>query len=79
VRDHVEVAVGDTQVQIFHGATLVASHRRVFEPHTRVVDPAHWAGLWRTSVSARQESPPAALAALGRTLEAYAAVIGGHP
>jgi transposase len=79
VRDHVEVAVGDTQVQIFHGATLVASHRRVFEPHTRVVDPAHWAGLWRTSVSARQEPPPAALAALGRTLEAYADVIGGHP
>jgi hypothetical protein len=66
-------------VQIFHGTTLVACHRRVFEPHTRVVDPAHWAGLWRTSVSARQAPPVAALAALGRTLEAYADVIGGHP
>lgn len=58
VRDHVEVAIGDTDVQIFHGTALVSSHRRIFEPHTRVVDPAHWAGLWRTSVSARQEPPP---------------------
>lgn len=79
VRDHVEVAVGDDEVRIFHGSALVATHRRSQEPYTRVVDPAHWAGLWRTNDAARHEPPPTALAPLGRTLEAYAAVIGGHP
>jgi hypothetical protein len=76
VREHVEVAVGDDVVRIFHGTTLVATHRRVREPYARVLEPAHVAGLWRVAPTA-----PAAdgvpLAALGRSLDAYAEAIGG--
>jgi hypothetical protein len=39
VREPVEVAVGDETVRIFHGATLVATHRRVREPYARVLEP----------------------------------------
>lgn len=73
VRAHVEVHLGDDEVRIFHGASLVATHRRSFEPHSRVVDPAHWDGLWRrTPVEPPVESP---LQALGRSLDEYAAVL----
>lgn len=79
VREHVEVAVGDEIVRIYHDGTLVATHRRPFEPQTCVIDPAHWAGLWRTTVSARQEAAVAApLATLGRSLEDFAVLIGGQ-
>jgi transposase len=78
VRDHVEVALGAESVEIFHGTQLVATHRRSMEPHSRVIEPAHWAGLWRTTVSARQADPPATLAPLGRSLADYAALIGGQ-
>ena len=77
VRDHVEVVVGDQDVRIFHGIDLVAVHARSFEPHARVVDPAHYAGLWR--VPAEQALEPeiesGALAHLGRSLADYAAAI----
>jgi transposase len=79
VRDHVEVVVRDHDVRIFHGTDLVAMHARSFEPHARVVDPAHYAGLWRTP--AEREVEPAieiesgALAHLGRSLADYAAAI----
>jgi transposase len=73
VRAHVEVHLGDDEVRIFHGAALVATHRRSVEPHSRVVDPAHWDGLWRrTPVDVPAESP---LQALGRSLDEYAAVL----
>lgn len=73
VRARVEVEVADENVRIFHGAELVATHRRSSEPHARVVDPSHWNGLWRREpVEAPAESP---LKALGRTLDDYAAVI----
>lgn len=73
VREHVEVQLGDEQVRIFHGGKLVAEHRRSPEPHSRVVDPAHWKGLWRsTPVPQASESP---LQALGRTLSDYAEVV----
>ncbi|BCS33764.1 transposase [Luteitalea sp. TBR-22] len=78
VREHVEVAIGDDTVRIYHGGQLVATHRRSFGPHTCVIDPAHWAGLWRTTVSTRQEAVVAApLASLGRSLQDYAVLIGG--
>jgi transposase len=82
VRDRVEVAVGETAVRIYHGAALVAEHPRSREPHARVVDPAHYAGLWRRPVAATEpvppsEAPPGPLAALGRSLADYAAVVGG--
>jgi transposase len=74
VRDYVEVAVSDERVEIFHGTERVATHARSTEPFARIVDPQHYLGLWR------MESPaatPPALAALGRDLADYAAIIAG--
>jgi transposase len=74
VRDYVEVAVGDAAVQIFHGARLVATHPRVREPFAQVVDPAHLAGLWRPAATGpAPDTVP--LTTLGRSLDAYAAVV----
>ena len=78
VRDYVEVVLDDQTVRIFHGPTLVATHRRSFEPFARVIDPAHYAGLWR--VPTPDDSPPVAaptLALLGRDLRDYAAIVAG--
>ena len=79
VRDLVDVAVEDSIVRIFHGGELVASHDRSREPYARIVDRDHYAGLWRTPVVTQsavevEESP---LAAMGRSLDDYAAVIEG--
>lgn len=70
----VEVLVGEDDVTIFDGATVVASHRRSREPYAMVVDPSHFDGLWR-----RPEAVVAPVPALppGRSLADYAAVIGG--
>ena len=78
VREHVEIAIADDAVRIFHGATLVATHRRGHEPYARVLDPAHVAGLWRVARTEAGPAQAAPLAALGRSLDAYAAVIGGE-
>ena len=72
VRDHVEVAVSDEHVEIFHGLERVATHRRTTEPFARVVDPHHFAGLWRAHA---ETAPTASLAALGRDLADYAAIV----
>lgn len=74
VRQSVEVAVGDEQVRIFHAGQVVATHARSRQPHERVVDPAHWEGLWRPHAAQSPENS-SALATLGRTLEDYAAVV----
>jgi transposase len=74
VRDHVEVIVEDRLVRIFHGTELVATHARSTEPFARVVNIAHYAGLWR---SALDDTPTAGLAVLGRHLADYAAVVDG--
>jgi transposase len=76
VRDHVEIVVDEQTVRIFHGATVVATHARSFEPFARVVDPAHYAGLWRLRSSNDGAAPPT-LALLGRDLADYAAVVSG--
>jgi transposase len=74
VRDHVEVLVEDRVVRIFHGAEMVATHARSTEPFARIVDVAHYAGLWRAAA----DSPPTpTLARLGRALTDYAAVVDG--
>jgi transposase len=81
VRERVEVAMGETEVRVFFGGDEVARHPRSFEPFAIVRDPAHFAGLWRTrdtttpTVATTAASSP--LAALGRTLEDYAAAVGG--
>lgn len=74
VRDHVEVVVDTAHVRIFHGVILVATHARSYEPFSRVIDPAHYEGLWRrpTGIGSDTAAP---LAALGRDLAAYAAVL----
>lgn len=73
VRDHVDVLVDEQRVRIFHGSTLVATHARTMEPYARVVDPAHYTGLWR----AADVAPAQTLGLLGRSLGDYATVITG--
>lgn len=77
VRDHVEALVTATEVRVFHGQDVVAVHRRSFEPHARVVDPAHFEGLWRRTPVENIVPISQPLAALGRSLDDYAAAIGG--
>ncbi len=74
VRDHVDVVVEDHLVRIFQGTELVATHARSTEPFARVVDTAHYAGLWRSALA---EAPTPGLALLGRDLADYAAVVDG--
>jgi len=64
-RTEVEVLVGESQVRIYSGAELVASHARTIEPHTSVIDFAHYRGLWRASPQLPAAEPPRALEALG--------------
>ena len=73
VRDHVDVAIDEQTVRIFHGTDVVATHARSREPFARVVEPAHLAGLWR--VTTPHEPVDATLSALGRSLAEYAAVV----
>jgi excisionase family DNA binding protein len=62
-------------VRIFHGQDLVAVHVRSSEPHAHVVDPAHFEGIWkRTPV---ENVVPISKLLLGRSLDDYAAGIGG--
>jgi transposase len=74
VRDHVEIVVHEDRVDIFHGVDLVATHARSSEPFARVVNPAHYAGLWRVETV---PAPTASLAQLGRDLDEYAAIVAG--
>jgi hypothetical protein len=75
VRDHVDVVIDEQAVRIFHGTTVVATHARSLEPFDRVVDPVHFAGLWRPMAAPLDTT--ASLAALGRDLADYAAVVSG--
>jgi hypothetical protein len=79
VRDHVEVHVGETEVRIYAGATLCATHRRSTEPFTTVSDPSHYDGLWRrpTTTEVESEAEPNRLVELGRSLDEYAVVVAG--
>ena len=76
VRDHVEVVVEEQIVRIVHGMTVVATHARSREPFARVIDPTHFAGLWRPAVRPI-ENDGVPLAVLGRDLADYAAVVAG--
>ncbi len=66
--------MGEDAVRIFHAGRLVATHARGKEPHGRVVDPAHWEGLWRARAVEPAEDG-SKLAMLGRSLEEYVAVV----
>jgi transposase len=76
VRESVEVLVREHEVLIRHGRDLVARHPRSSEPFARVIDPAHYDGLWRrdqAAVAAGQST----LSAYGRSLAEYAALVDG--
>jgi len=70
VRDHVDVVIDEQTVPIFHGALLIATHVRSLEPFARVVDPAHYEGLWRR---------PAAMVHRGRPLRRSRCWAGTSP
>ncbi len=74
VRESVEVEVGEQQVRVFYAGKQVATHARSKEPHARIVDPAHWKGLWREHAVEPVEGT-SKLAVLGRSLEDYADVV----
>ena len=75
VRDHVDVVVEEQTIRILHGTTVVATHPRSHEPFARVIDAAHFAGLWRAA--AVSPASTGALAALGRQLTDYEAIVAG--
>jgi transposase len=77
VRERVEVWVTAIDVRVRYDGVEVAVHARSFEPHTRVVDPAHHQGLWRRADEHRDVTGD--LQQLGRSLADYAAVIAGEP
>jgi hypothetical protein len=77
VRDHVDVVIAEQIVQVFHGSLLVATHARSTEPFARVVDPAHYEGLWRRPAAVPDGTAPSSLAVWGRALTEYAAIIAG--
>ena len=72
VRKSVQVLVGDEEVIVYDGSEIVARHARCFEPHRRIVEPAHFAGLCRVDAA---ETVVASLASYGRSLAAYAAAV----
>jgi hypothetical protein len=76
VRDHVDVVVEEEMVRVFHGTAVVATHTRSREPYARVIDPTHFAGLWRPAFTS-VDLTAAPLAELGRDLAAYAALVDG--
>jgi transposase len=73
VRDYVDVVVDEQTIRILHGTTVVATHSRSHEPFARVVDAAHFAGLWRADIMSSPST--STLAALGRHLTDYAAIV----
>lgn len=74
VRAQLDVVIGDASVEVFLGAERVAVHRRSSEPYARVVEPAHFEGLWRRAPAPAitTDSP---LEALGRSLTDYEAAM----
>jgi transposase len=73
VRRSVEVLVGETEVRVYFGGDVVAVHARSREPFQRVADPTHLDGLWKRSEAV--VDLPAVLAAHGRSLEDYGAIV----
>lgn len=85
------VEIGDTVVRIFSGDDCVAVHGRCQDAHKRVVIQEHFSGLMRAVDIDKGAAVPATLAEaitntnngaqqlaeMGRTLDAYAAVVEG--
>lgn len=77
----VEVRQDAGEVVVWHGAQEVARHRRSYQRHARVTDPAHFCGLLRPPEDgpATSDPAPSPLSRYGRSLGDYAALIGGAP
>ena len=73
VRCSVEVLVLEHEVVIFDGHLEIARHRRHREPHQRVSDPSHFEGIFRR----RDDAAVVASSSLARSLDVYAAAVGG--
>lgn len=79
VKEDVEVLVLAEHVVVFHDGREVARHRRSLQPKQRVIDPAHYDGLWRPWEKVAG-TVPLQVAFPGRTLADYEAVVaGGRP
>lgn len=77
VRESVEVLVGAERVVVFHAGEQVASHRRSLEPHSEVIEPSHFEGLWRPHDKGKDvwvRGEESGLARLGRLAD-YAAIV----
>ena len=78
MRTGVEVLVGESEVRIYSGAELVATHARTIEPHTSLIDFTHYRDLWRAPPQLPAAESPRAVDSRGRSLDDYeAAVLGG--
>lgn len=75
VRSEVDVVIGDETVEVFRGAVRVAAHRRSSEPYARIIDPAHFEGLWRRAAAPEPTTGGSSLESFGRSLADYAAVL----
>lgn len=73
VKHTVEVLVGEDEVVVFRGRTEVARHQRCREPYARVVDPSHFEGIFRE----REQAIAVASSPIARSLDVYAACLGG--
>jgi transposase len=74
VREKVQVVIDRQRVEIWHRGIQIASHPRSEEPHEKVRDPAHFAGLYKP------EAPPPPLSGPPPEgmLEAYARIVEGR-
>lgn len=72
IRLQVEVLMEVERVRIYRDGELVAEHARSREPHAKVLEPSHRAGLWRPRT---ESTAPSNLSCFGRDLSAYEDVI----
>jgi hypothetical protein len=80
VKQRVEVQQTEEHVVVLSGGREVARHRRSYQRHSMVSDPAHApAGRRSASDEGTTQPPSSPLAAYGRSLADYAALIGAAP
>jgi transposase len=73
VRERVQVVIDRQSVEIWHRGIRIAGHTRTEEPHAKVRDPAHFAGLYKPEAPL----PPCAGTPSEGLLEAYARIVEG--
>ena len=71
IGERVQVEVSAERLKIYHAGSCIAEHVRAPGRHERIVDRAHFAGMFGVV------TPIAPVLELTRPLDAYAAVVGG--